>query len=122
DPAALEVIPEHSPATGELLGTVPSASLEDIAAAVRLARLAQPLWAAVPAAARARALRRAAQALLDEVEALAVLLARETGRPRTEALLAELLPAVSGLHELTDAAPGVLADRRLGRQTMLRDG
>jgi acyl-CoA reductase-like NAD-dependent aldehyde dehydrogenase len=116
------VIAEHSPATGELLGTVPAASAEDVHAAAAIAARVQPLWAAVPVESRARALRRAAQAVLDELDALAVLLARETGRPRTEALLAELLPAVSGLHELADAAPGVLGDRRLGARGVLRAG
>jgi acyl-CoA reductase-like NAD-dependent aldehyde dehydrogenase len=113
---------ERSPATGELLGTLRAASGDDVRAAAALAARAQPLWAAVPVAARARALRRCAQAVLDEVDSLAVLLARETGRPRTEALLAELLPSVSGLHELADAAPGVLGDRRLGRRAALRGG
>jgi acyl-CoA reductase-like NAD-dependent aldehyde dehydrogenase len=115
-------IAERSPATGELLGTVHASSAAEVRDVAALAARAQPLWAAVPVTARARALRRAAQAILDEVEALALLLARETGRPRTEAMLAELLPSVSGLHELADAAPGVLGDRRLGRRAVLRGG
>jgi acyl-CoA reductase-like NAD-dependent aldehyde dehydrogenase len=82
----------------------------------------QPLWASVPPAARANYLRRAAQALLDEVDALADLLAAEARVPRSEALLAELLPSVAGLHELADDAPKVLADRRLGRAAVLRGG
>jgi acyl-CoA reductase-like NAD-dependent aldehyde dehydrogenase len=117
-----EALAERSPATDELLGTVPAATAEDVAAAAALARRAQPLWAALPVAARTQALRRAAQAVLDEVDTLADLLARETGRPRTEVLLAELLPAVSGLHALADAAPGALADRRLGRPLALAAG
>src|SRR5690349_22619701 len=36
----------------------------------------------------------------SELEELALLLARETGRPRTEAALGELLPAISGLSDL----------------------
>jgi hypothetical protein len=76
----------------------------------------------VPVQARARALRRAAQAVLDELDPLALLLARETGRPRTEALVAELLPSVSGLHALADAAPGALGDRWLGRRAVWRPG
>jgi hypothetical protein len=36
-------------------------------------------------------------------------------RRRTEALLAELLPSVGGLHALADDGPGALADRRAGR-------
>lgn len=84
------------------------------------ARGPQPLWASVPPAARARYLRRAAQAVLDEVESLADALAAEAGVPRTEALLAELLPSVAGLHELADAGPGALGDQRLGRGPLRR--
>lgn len=90
--------------------------------AVRRAGGPQPLWAAVPPYARARYLRRAAQAILDEVDGLADLLASEAGMPRTEALLAELLPSVAGLHELADQGPRALADRRLGRVAVLRGG
>ena len=90
--------------------------------AIRRAAGPQPLWASVPPPARARYLRRAAQAILDEVDELADLLAAEAGMPRTEALLAELLPSVAGLHELADDGPRALADRRLGRASVLRGG
>ena len=63
----------------------------------------QPLWALVPAAGRARYLRRTATAILDELEDLAGVLADTVGQPRTEAVLAELLPSVGGLHDLADA-------------------
>ena len=76
----------------------------------------------MPAAARAHYLRRAAQAVLDDIDRLALLIARETGRPRTEALLAELLPSVSALHALVDDGPRALADQRLGRPSLLRAG
>ena len=114
--AELEV---RSPSTGDVLGTVAE---RDADAAVEAARLVQPLWAAVPARARAHYLRRAAQAVLDELDRLALLIARETGRPRSEALLAELLPSVSALHALADDGPRALADQRLGRPSLLRAG
>jgi acyl-CoA reductase-like NAD-dependent aldehyde dehydrogenase len=109
----------RSPVTGDVLGTVAE---RDAGTAVAAARLVQPLWAAVPAAARAPYLRRAAQAVLDELDRLALLIARETGRPRSEALLAELLPSVSALHALADDGPRALADQRLGRPASLRAG
>jgi len=112
----------RSPTTGELLGTVKVAGTDEVRAAVEAARLVQPLWAAVPARARAHYLRRAAQAVLDELDPLSRLIARETGRPRSEALLAELLPSVSGLHALADDGPRALADERLGRPSLLRAG
>ena len=114
--AELEI---RSPVTGDVLGTVAE---RDAGAAVEAARLVQPLWAAVPAHARAHYLRRAAQAVLDELDRLALLIARETGRPRSEALLAELLPSVSALHALADDGPRALADQRLGRPSLLRAG
>ena len=112
----------RSPATGEALGAVEAATRDDVLAAAARAAAAQPLWAAVPPAARARYVRRAARLALDELDALGLLLAREAGRPRTEAILGELLPSVAGLGDLADDGPGALADRRLGRPALLRGG
>ena len=86
------------------------------------AAAAQPLWALVAPRDRARYLRRAAKAVLDELDALADLLASEAGQPRSEAMLAELLPSVGGLHGLAGDGPDALADRRLGPVPALRAG
>ena len=112
----------RSPATGERLGAVEQASTEDVLAAAARAAAAQRVWAAVPAPARARYVRRAARLMLDDLDELALLLARETGHPRTEAALGELLPTVAGLSDLADDGPAALADRRLGRPALLRAG
>lgn len=85
----------------------------DAAAAAEAAREAQPLWALLPPAARARYIRRAAVAMLDELDELAGVLAEETGWPRAHVVVLELLPAVRGLHDLADEGPPTLADRRL---------
>jgi succinate-semialdehyde dehydrogenase / glutarate-semialdehyde dehydrogenase len=90
--------------------------------ATDLAAAAQPLWALVAPRDRARYLRRAAMAVLDELDTLADLLAAEAGQPRSEAMLAELLPSVGGLHGLASDGPGALADRRLGPVPALRAG
>jgi len=86
------------------------------------AAASQPLWALIAPAYRARYLRQAAMAVLDELDALADLLAAEAGQPRSEALLAELLPSVGGLHGLANDGPAALADRRLGPVPALRAG
>src|SRR5215217_3218884 len=112
----------RSPATGEPLGAVEESTREAVLEAAARAAAAQPLWASVPAAARARYVRRAARLMLDELDELALLLAREAGRPRTEAALGELLPAVAGLSDLADDGPAALAERRLGRPAVLRAG
>src|SRR5688572_32418071 len=112
-------IEARSPATGERLGAVEAATPEAVREAAARAKAAQPLWAAVPAAARARYVRRAARLMLDELDEVALLLARESGRPRTEAALGELLPAVAGLSCLAVDVSGALGDRRLGRPGFL---
>jgi acyl-CoA reductase-like NAD-dependent aldehyde dehydrogenase len=85
-------------------------------------RSPQPLWSLVPATGRARYLRRAATAILDELDPLADALADTVGQPRTEGVLAELLPSVGGLHDLADDGPKALRDKRLGRIAPLRAG
>jgi acyl-CoA reductase-like NAD-dependent aldehyde dehydrogenase len=111
-----------SPATLERLGTLDATGAAGVAAAAARAADPQRPWALVPPAARSRYLRRMAMAILDEVEPLADLLAHETGLPRTEALLAELLPSVGGLHGLADDGPAALQEQRLGRIQALRAG
>src|SRR5215213_7780072 len=61
-------------------------------------------------------------AMLDEVDALSELFAREQGRPRTEAVTMELLASVGALRWVAAHAPRFLADERLrsGNQLPLR--
>ncbi len=102
------------PLTGAVLGAVALTPPEAVAGAVAAAAAVQPLWAELRLADRARYLRRAAQVLIDDAEALAVLVAREQGRPRTEAELMELLPAVETLLWLAEEGPGILGPHRIG--------
>jgi Aldehyde dehydrogenase family len=90
---------------------------------VTVAEAAQPLWSLVPVSARARYIRRAAVAMLDELDALSLHLAGETGWPQEQILASELLPAARGLRELADDGPRALADKRVwslsGRRTRI---
>ncbi|GAB3541711.1 aldehyde dehydrogenase family protein [Arthrobacter tecti] len=74
------------PRDGSEVGTVESASREQVALAVQLARGVQEQWAAVDPAERAASVRAAAGALRDGADRLADLNSRETGRPVDEAL------------------------------------
>ncbi|KMS83196.1 aldehyde dehydrogenase family protein [Prauserella rugosa] len=69
------------PATGEPVGRAPEHDRAQLDAAVEAARAAQPAWAARGHAERSALLTRAAQAVEDNAEALAVLLSREQGKP-----------------------------------------
>jgi acyl-CoA reductase-like NAD-dependent aldehyde dehydrogenase len=86
--AALHEI--RDPSSGTLLGQVPEQSREHVASAVARARAAQPAWAALPFRARAMGLRKLARALRDDPRLIEIL-AQESGKPRYEAELFELL-------------------------------
>lgn len=73
--------PVREPATGELIGYAPQHTADDLESAISRAQQAQPAWAALGDAARADALRRAADLVDASSEALVELLAREQGKP-----------------------------------------
>ena len=85
----------------------------DVAALVRTSADVQPLWAALRIPDRARYLRRAAQAIIDELDELSRLLGADLGRPAAEVAALELLPAVDGLTWLAGGGTRALRDRRL---------
>src|SRR5687768_15171680 len=69
------------PATEQVLAEVPRAGVEEVDAAVARARAAFPAWRDVAPADRARLLHRLADALSEAQEELAVLEARNAGKP-----------------------------------------
>jgi betaine-aldehyde dehydrogenase len=90
-PAAAERFATLNPATGEVLAYVEAAGPAEIDAAVRRAEHAQPAWAALTGAERARRLRRAAALLRERNASLAELETRDTGKPLQETLVVDVI-------------------------------
>ena len=84
-----------SPATGEVIGTVPEGTRADVQRAVDAATAAAPGWARMSAFARAAALERVAEAIHERREDLARTLTTEQGKP----LAAEAFDEVDELAE-----------------------
>lgn len=80
-----------NPATGERLGEFPVAGPDEIEAAVRRARAAQPGWGALAGAERARILRQAAAILRARNDELAALETRDTGKPIQETRVVDVI-------------------------------
>lgn len=80
-----KTIKVRSPATEEVVGTVPSATEADEAAALAAVERAFPGWACVPAWERAAILRRAADLIRARISPLARIMSTETGKPLAEA-------------------------------------
>ena len=74
-----------NPATGDVLGTFPRSSVEDVDRAVEAAKEAHEGWRLVPAPKRAEILFRVAQRFIDRKDELTELMVREMGKVRAEA-------------------------------------
>jgi acyl-CoA reductase-like NAD-dependent aldehyde dehydrogenase len=87
-------IVSYDPATGEEVGRVPLVPAKEVAAAVGRARAAQSSWAGQSYGARGRIVMRARRIVLDDLEEIALLVSRETGKPVAEAVSMELAPTL----------------------------
>lgn len=106
-------INSYAPATGELIGQAPVMSSEAVRAAVERARSAQKAWSAVPLQERAERVLRWRDALVERADEIVDLLARETGKPRPEALGHELFPLADLITWYSKNAARILASREI---------
>ena len=102
--AASEHLDDVDPATGRVLARVPLSTEADVDAAAHAARAAQPGWAAVPVAKRARAVLALREALWAHREELARLVTEDLGKALDDAR-GEVLRGI----ESTEAACGIPA-------------
>lgn len=79
-----------NPATGQKIADVPIASVEEVQEAVGRARRAFALWRQLSVAERARYLYAARDWIVDHQDEILDTICAETGKPRTEALVAEV--------------------------------
>lgn len=80
-----QYIPTFEPGTGDVFAELARSGAEDIHQAVAAARAAQPAWARTDPYERQRVLWRAGEIILERLEELARLEARDTGKPITNA-------------------------------------
>src|SRR2546423_4386213 len=84
----------RDPATNEVIGRAPVRSPEEVAQAVESAREAQKAWAKLSYSERASIVMRVRSIVLDEIEIIALLISRETGKPVSEAISMEITPTL----------------------------
>ncbi len=80
-----DLIPVEDPATGEIIGTAPGCSPDDLDRAVAAASRAYPSWSSSPEDERRLYLRACGAAILAHSEELAQLLTLEQGKPLAQA-------------------------------------
>ena len=115
--AVTPITPElesFSPLDGTRLGAVETIRPDAVQSVVDDVASVQPFWAQLPLADRARYMRRAVQAIIDQLDELAQLLSREQGKPLNESYVMELLPSIDALRWLAEAGPGILGVQHAG--------
>lgn len=82
------------PATGEEVGRAPNLSANEVVNAVNNARAAHGAWAALGFKERGRLVMNARAIVLEEMEEIALLISRESGKPVSEAFSTEISPTL----------------------------
>lgn len=106
--ASDRVIRVTNPATEGTLMEFTCATAEDVNTAVTEARAAQKQWAGTPVAERVKVLRSFQGALFRKKSEVAALISDESGKPRVEALLTEVVVTLDAVNFYAREAPGFL--------------
>jgi acyl-CoA reductase-like NAD-dependent aldehyde dehydrogenase len=110
---AQDFIDSVNPATGEVVARIPTTPLSAIPAIFEAAHAAQKEWAARSLSKRCAMLRKLRDAIFERRDDIANIVTRETGKPRAEAILAEILLALDTADFLARQAPRWLRPERV---------
>jgi acyl-CoA reductase-like NAD-dependent aldehyde dehydrogenase len=108
-----EAIEVKNPATGEVIGSVPTVPVGEVGALVARARAAQPGWEALGFDGRAKVLRRAQKWIVDNGERVAQTIVSENGKAYEDAYVAEVGYTAGAFGFWAKNAPKFLADQKL---------
>src|SRR4051794_28382914 len=108
-----EEIPVDNPATGQVIGTVPDLSADQVKEIVARARAVQPAWEALGFDGRGRVMRRAQKWVLDNAQRVMDTIVSETGKTYEDAQLAEISYGASAFGFWAKNAGKYLADEKV---------
>ena len=101
------------PSNGEELGRVPLLNAAEVLDAVKRARQAQHAWSQLSFPKRARLILRAREIVLAQVDEIAALISRETGKPPAEATSMEIVPTLDLMHYFAKSVAALLRKRKI---------
>ncbi len=101
------------PATGDVIGRFRVTPPSDVPEILARARRAQAAWAEEPLRARCARLRRLRETIYQRRQEIADLVTRESGKPRVEALFADVLVSLDTAHYYATQAAELLRTERV---------
>src|SRR5437667_11877132 len=110
---AIDTLPSIDPATGEVLAHFEKTSALQLPEIVSRARAAQSAWAKVSIHDRCMKLRALRERLLASRDELADAVVCESGKPRVEALFADIFVALDSAEYWSNNAASVLRTKRV---------
>src|SRR5712675_331445 len=119
---SVDTLPSIDPATGEALGyfeKTPAAALPRV---VARARAAQSIWAGVPLRERSERLRNLRDCIMSRRDQLADVVVAESGKPRVEALFADIFVAVDTAAYFAKNAARLLSPERVPHHSTAAKG
>jgi acyl-CoA reductase-like NAD-dependent aldehyde dehydrogenase len=111
--SARSFVDSIDPATNQVVARYQAAALNDVPQAIDRARRVQKEWAARSLAYRCAALLRLRDAIYSRREDIATIVSRETGKPRVEAIFAEVMLALDTTDFVARQAPNWLRPERV---------
>ena len=112
-PSQTREIISHDPSTGAENGRVPLMDANQVAEAVSRGRIAQPAWAKLSCRERASFILRARELVLNQLEEIAKLISRETGKPASEAISMEIVPTLDLMYYFAHNTRHLLDRRKI---------
>ena len=111
--AGQDFVDSVNPAIGEVVARIPATPLSAIPAIFETAHAAQKAWVGQPLKERCAMLRKLRDVIFEHRDDIANIVTRETGKPRAEAILAEVLLALDTADFLARQAPRWLRPERV---------
>lgn len=109
----IDTLPSIDPATGQVLAHIEKTAPETVSRSVTLARAAQREWAKVPVRERCKRLGKLREVLMSRRNELADAVVNESGKPRVEALFADLFVALDSAEYWSKHAAAALREERI---------
>jgi len=106
-------IVSHNPATGEEVGRAPIRTADEVTAAVERARVAFQGWRSTSFSERRRLVKVAREVILSDIDGIAHLISRESGKPFGEAISMEIAPVLDLMQHFAKRAESLLAPAKV---------
>src|SRR5215471_2572678 len=108
---SVKTIVVRNPASDEIIGEIPCLGVQEIAPAVRRAKVAQKRWAVSPLSTRLQLLRKFQNILCEQKDSIAATITREAGKPLAEATATEVLVVLEAVNFLVNHVAEFLRPR-----------